>query len=310
MYKTCIENQVDEGLKIPSLKPFELDDQPVIREFVDIYQPSSCEYNYANLYSWRDPYQYTWMIYQERLVVYDGLNKCAFMPLGEALPPEALAIFSLNMMKSGLSPDIGIVLPEYLEQFPEIEQYYTVRKERDYAEYIYSADSLSELNGTKLHKKRNLISQFHRLYPGYAVQKMEGDLRGKSFAMVKQMMSRMEKPSRTLEQEFSAFEQVFSHFDQLGFKGLVLTVEDTIAAFSIFTRLNRDTYNIQFEKSNQQFKGTAQMINRETAAFLKEKCTWLNREQDLGIKGLRQAKMSYEPETLLTPNTLIFNIPN
>ncbi|MCP3898465.1 MAG: DUF2156 domain-containing protein, partial [Desulfobacteraceae bacterium] len=64
--------------------------------------------------------------------------------------------------------------------------------------------------------------------------------------------------------------------------------------------------DVHFEKADVNFKGTAQVINQETAKYLQKKCRYLNKEQDLGIKGLRQAKMSYYPEMLFEPYGLVF----
>ncbi len=71
-------------------------------------------------------------------------------------------------------------------------------------------------------------------------------------------------------------------------------------------QISHSTYDIQFEKFDTEFKGIGQVINQETAKYLSRKCRYLNREQDLGIKGVRQAKLSYEPVKLLTPCSLSF----
>ncbi len=310
MYKTCVDIKDSEIKNNLGFKRFELSDEPIIRGFVDRFQPESCEYNFTNLFCWQGSYDYSWTTFKDRLVIYDGLNKCIFMPLGKKLNPEELMDLSLNMIKADMSPDVGIVQAPYLSQTPGIRDYYTVEEERDSAEYIYSVERLCELNGSKLHKKRNLISQFLKQYPENFVKKMSGELQSKSFNLARDLVKKINPLPQSLEQEMAAFEQVFSHFDQLGFEGLVLMVDEKVAAFSIFTKLNDNTYNVQFEKSDQIFKGAAQVINRETARYLRSKCRWINREQAPGIKGLRQAKMSYEPEKLLTPSKLVFNIPN
>ncbi|MCP4020257.1 MAG: DUF2156 domain-containing protein [Desulfobacteraceae bacterium] len=310
MLKTFTAQAVKKNIIIPEFKSFELGDAPMIQNFVDQFAPKSCEYNFANLFVWQYSCKYSWVIYKERLVIYDAANKSFFMPLGEPLSPAHLTEFSLAMLKAGLGPDISLVQAEYLDQNPEIASFYTVNEERDLADYFYSVERLCELNGTKLHKKRNLISQFKRQYPDFSVEKMSGSLREQSIELANNIFKRYDNPSKTLVDEQDALAKVFDYFDELGFEGLVLLVEGRIAAFSIFTRLNNDTYDIQFEKSNQEFKGAAQVINQETAKYLRTKCRLINREQDLGIKGLRQAKLSYEPDHLLIPSTLKFHLPN
>ncbi|MCP4717866.1 MAG: DUF2156 domain-containing protein, partial [Desulfobacteraceae bacterium] len=209
----------------------------------------------------------------------------------------------------GFEPDISIFPGEYVDA-PGIEQFYTVLEERDNAEYIYRVDSLVELNGTKLHKKRNLISQFKRHNPDYSVTPLKGDDRNAARDFARHLLEAREKPSKDLEDEFKAIEKVFDYFDSLGFEGIGLWIKNRLVAFSVFSRLNHDTYNIQFEKSDMDFKGAAQVINQETAKYLQNKCVFVNREQDLGIKGLRQAKLSYGPERLIIPHTLKFKAKN
>ncbi len=297
---------LNQTISFPTAGMFALSDRQMVQIYIGKYTPMSCEYNFANLFCWQEAYQYSWRLYKGRLVIYDGVNQCAFMPLGETLPPEELAGLCRELMLSGLEPDIGLVTDSYLDAYPRCDHYFSVTPERDYAEYIYSVDSLCQLNSAKLHKKKNLISQFERLYPAYEIQVLSKKNQDAARAFSRDLLYGQGGLSQTLEAEFMAMEKAFENFEDLGLEGLALMVDDRMAAFSIFSPLNPSTYNVQFEKSDFDFKGAAQVINQQTALFLQDKCQYINREQDLGIKGLRQAKMSYEPEKLLVPHTLGF----
>lgn len=285
---------------------FSLDDQTLIQTYIDAFEPASCEYNFPNLFAWQDAYKMTWTLYQERLLIYDAVSHCSFMPVGEDLHPEDLVILSLNLRNMGLSPDFSLVTSEYINKFPDIEKYYLVKRERDNSEYIYTVDSLYHLTGVKLHKKRNLISQFKRSFPNFEVHLLTGDYKHRSLTLAQDLMNRRKEYSKTLDQEMAAIKLSFEHFEHLGLEGLAITVENKVVAFSVFSPLSDSTYDIQFEKFDTGFKGVGQVINQETAKHLSRKCRYLNREQDLGIKGLRQAKLSYEPVKLLTPYSLSF----
>ncbi|MCP3874379.1 MAG: DUF2156 domain-containing protein [Desulfobacteraceae bacterium] len=285
---------------------FSLNDMEMVNAYVDTFKPGSCEYNFSNLFAWQNACKFSWALYQERLLIYDGISQCAFMPLGKEFSPGELVILSRKLTQEGLSPNFCLFTSEYVKKFPKIKDYYLVKKERNDSEYIYDADKLCELTGKKLHKKRNLISQFKRSYPDYKVHRLEGDFKYKALDFAKSLYIQNQTPSKTLEQEFSAMRESFDHFDRLDLEGIVLTIGNKVVAFSIFSQLPYSTYDIQFEKFSMDFKGAAQVINQETAIYLKSKCQYLNREQDLGIKGLRQAKMSYDPEKLVTPYSLIF----
>lgn len=309
MHTACeeIECDPDQSLDFQPPRRFKLGDQDLVRSFVDRFFPLSCEYNFSNLFCWQDVYDYSWFIFQGRLVVYDGVNHCAFMPLGPELQPPAMADLSRRLIRMGREPNIGIVQKTYLDTHPDIEKFYTPQEERDHAEYLYRVESLAELNGIKLHKKRNLISQFNRTYPDFSILPLKGTEIDAAWEFARNLLESRKKPPQNLIDEFCALEKAFVYFDDLGFEGLVLKVKDELVAFSLFSRLNGETYNVQFEKANLSFKGAAQVINQETARYLEGKCLYVNREQDLGIRGLRKAKLSYEPERLIIPYTLKFN---
>ena len=286
-------------------KRFKLKDKKIIQSFIDRFQPISCEYNFSNLYAWQYVSKLSWTIYKGRLLIYDDSDsKCSFMPLGEDFPPDELAHLSKKLNDIGLSPDFCLAESNYLNKYLKTKEYYSINKEPDHAEYVYDVKKLDKLAGTKLQKKRNLISQFKRLYPDFKIDTLHKKHIPKVIAFSQALISLYDKPSKTLIQEFNALKNTCEHFTELDVDGLIINSENKIIAFSIFSKLNSDTYDIQFEKANRGFKGAAQIINHETAKYLKDKCTYINREQDLGIQGLRKAKMSYEPLHLFIPYTL------
>jgi hypothetical protein len=307
MYNRCNHHaclDLQPTICFPTAGRFELTDRQMVQIYIDKYLPESCEYNFANLFCWQEIYNYSWRLFKGRLVIYDGVNQCAFMPLGEPLPPDDLAELARELMRDGLVPDIGLVQKDYLEEYPRCEQYFSIHPERDYGEYIYDVEKLCRLNTPKLHKKKNLISQFERIYPDFQVTLLTPEKQVMAQNMARDQLNRQKPVSETLAAEFEAIKKAFMHFDALGLEGLALMVGDRMAAFSIFSPLTPDTCNVQFEKSDFDFKGAAQMINQQTALYLKDRYKYINREQDLGIRGLRQAKKSYEPETILIPHTL------
>jgi hypothetical protein len=151
------------------------------------------------------------------------------------------------------------------------------------------------------------VSQFKKYYPNHEVKPITGDLIEKTSDYARQLFLNHKDVSETLTEEFQALNRAFKFFEDLHLEGLMLLVNDQPVAFSIFSRLNPTTYDIHFEKADLAIKGAAQMINHETAKCLTNKCDYINREQDLGIPGLRQAKLSYDPDGILINSTLAFN---
>jgi hypothetical protein len=105
--------------------------------------------------------------------------------------------------------------------------------------------------------------------------------------------------NRSFGLEMDATAGALTQADVLGLKGVVVTVEGTVRAFALGERLNRETAVCHFEKADHFMEGLSQLVNREFARLLFTDCRYINREQDLGEPGLRNAKLSYHPVELV-----------
>jgi hypothetical protein len=277
-------------------KLFEIADRPVIQGFFDATEPLSCEYNFSNLFSWGKVYQFKWAIIEDQLVIHNGRENELCMPLGKEISPSEL----LELSKIFENCPIGQVPAEYAEKHPELENNFTLSQSENLAEYIYLTEKLYKLSGKKLNKKKNLISQFKRDNPEASCLRISNaEIREKCFELAKKWC--VEKPCESLSitHEKSAMRRAFDHFEELELDGLALFLKDEIIAFSIFSRQNSQAYTVHYEKFDREYKGVSQVINQETAGYLRDKCRLLNREQDIGLPGLRKAKRSYAPEFML-----------
>ena len=308
MYNRCdkLNCQDDGTLTFSTAGQFAPEDREMVQIYLDKYRPWSCEYNFTNLFSWQNIYHYNWRLFKGRLLIYDGLNQGAFMPLGEELSVEEMVEASKFLIQSGLEPEFGVVPEEYVQAHPELERHFKIEAHRDYAEYIYEVEKLYSLTGTKLHKKRNLISQFKRRYPDYHTRAMNPKKLGPVRKLALELLSRRNPVTQELSDEQVALETALDHFCALGLEGVELWVGEELVAFAVFSAMGKDLYDVQFEKIDINYKGAGQMINWVTAEYLRNTCTYVNREQDLGIPGLRKAKLSYEPHSLILPYYLTY----
>jgi len=290
----------------PDFKIFSLTDRHLIQGFLDQYEPVSCEYSFFNNFCWQKEYDLCFSLYKERLLILDKRDNYFLMPVGKPLASKVLAELSQSMKGLGKACDIAVVPYEYLMENPEVNKYYSVAPQKNSDEYIYSVKKLAELMGKKLQKKRNLISQFKRKYPAFGVKRIQGDLINKSLELAQNNLSTNKGSVKSLQMEYAALKQALDIIESSQMDGLAITLDGKPVAFSIFSRLTPSSYDIHFEKSDLSFKGAAQVINHETAKYLKDKCEFVNREQDLGIKGLRQAKLSWDPHLVFKPYLLTF----
>ena len=153
--------------------------------------------------------------------------------------------------------------------------------DRDYADYIYLRSDLSTLKGKKFQSKRNHLNKFRSNYPNYTYKPLTSDLIPACLELETSMTAALQ------------------HLEQLDVIGGVLYVEDEIVAFTFGAPINQTTFDTCVEKANTAVEGAYAMINYEFANHIPSQYIYINREEDLGLEGLRKAKLSYQPEVIL-----------
>ena len=294
----------------PVLKRLDHSDREVITWYAEKYNRFSCEFSFSNLYLWNEIYHYKLSFFNDWLIVFDTRYDYILMPLGKEVTLSGLLSLSISLKKDGYSGDISNVTPEVIEKYPELANYYDIENHRDLAEYVYLTERLYALNGKKLRKKKNHISQFLRNYPDYQVRPMNSTVRKDCLVMIESMLVENMAVTHSIREEAIVMKKGFESFGCMPLEGIgIYTKKDAtsnLIGFSVYSRLNKEVFTIHFEKVNHRYRGAAQIINWETAKVLRNRCRYINREQDLGIPGLRQAKLSYEPELIYPANFLSF----
>ena len=178
---------------------------------------------------------------------------------------------------------------------------------RNSYDYIYTVEELSELHGKKLQSKRNHCNRFEDEFPDWFTAPITDDNLPQCHEMLRVWYETHEPAVNAqeldqLQLEKTALQRAFDHFDELEMDGLLLSDGERIIAFSMGSRMNRDYYDVGFEKAFPDVNGAYAMINREFSRMIAEKypeVQFLNREDDMGSEGLRRAKESYQPTVLL-----------
>ena len=172
---------------------------------------------------------------------------------------------------------------------------------RDGHEYVYAIDDLAELKGKKFQPKRNHINRFLTEYPDARILPLTEETLPDAKALADRWHQR-----RTEEEdagmELVALNRAFAHWKALGMEGLVLYVGSQVVAMTMGSRLGEDTFDVHFEKADLDYNGAYAVINRAFARHIREKypeVKFLNREEDMGIEGLRKAKLSYHPHHMV-----------
>ncbi len=177
----------------------------------------------------------------------------------------------------------------------ELGDEFAYEPKRDRFDYVYSVEELIELKGRKFHGKKNHLYRFLETnrFEYESITKKNCD---EIITVYNQWFSRLgEHIAQSLRNEKIAMEKALEAFEILGFDGAIIRVEGQIVAFSFGEELTHDTVVIHIEKANTDYHGAYQVINQQ---FLEQKWKsykFVNREEDLGLEGLRKAKLSYNP---------------
>ncbi|MDR1592488.1 MAG: phosphatidylglycerol lysyltransferase domain-containing protein [Prevotellaceae bacterium] len=291
-----------------SFSPLTVNNKAIIQPFLLNSGRRSCDVSFSNLCSWQFLYHTEFALQDDQLFIrYLIDNKHFFMmPLGsgalygtlQTLLAEAHA-FGDYLRLQGLD----LASKEAVEA--EMPNQFAWRAKREYADYLYLREDLVTLSGKKFQPKRNHINQFLRLFPQYEYVIFTPDVARECLTLdwLWARISLLHTDSATLEAERQSLTFALTHFDQLDLLGGALRVNGNIVAFTIGTPINTTVFDICVEKADTAVMGAYAMINHEFARRLPETVIYINREEDLGIEGLRKAKMSYHPIELLDKYT-------
>lgn len=190
------------------------------------------------------------------------------------------------------------------EEADEMEELFPGRfhfeADRDGSDYLYRSEDLIGLSGRKFHGKRNHIAQFERKYD-WSYEDLSPDNLQDCRSIAKQWCKAhgecLDKDG--FASEPCAIDRALEHFQELHLGGGLIRVEGKPVAFTIGEEINPKVYLLHFEKALDGYDGLYAVINHEYAARHLSSYELINREEDMGIEGLRKAKLSYHPVQLL-----------
>ena len=154
------------------------------------------------------------------------------------------------------------------------------------------------LSGKALQSKRNHVNKFEKSYD-YTFEPITGENAMECMALERTWLREHGSEADGEDKEEEVIHRLLTHFEELQLSGGILRVEGKIVAFTIGSPINETTFGVHIEKARRDYDGAFTMINKLFAATIPEQYTYVNREEDLGIEGLRQAKLSYKPEIIL-----------
>lgn len=286
-----------------------IEDKEIIEKYIIPSDERDCDLSFANLCSWQFITESSYAVMDGLLVIRFAHPKWGheyFMPMnkrGEADRAQALQVLEQLAREADTKQEplcLRGVSPALEEELTgsRLGDFNFV-KDRDYFDYVYQRQDLAELKGKHYQPKRNHVNKFKREY-NFTAEPLTQQAVAEclEFEASWCRVHGYEEDENILN-ERQAMVYAFEHWERLGLRGLVIRVEGKVAAFTFGAPINHDTFGVHFEKADIRIDGAYSAVNQFFAASLPEEYVYLNREEDLGIPGLRQAKLSYQPAFLL-----------
>jgi len=289
-----------------NFKKIELSDKKIIDFYFQSFSPKISEYTFTNLFMWDEVRN---IKYSKLLdgIVFSGQKdneKFFYPPIGESNCEKAFDLLVNYGIKNNFKT-ISLI-PEYQVKFLKkigVKPY----PDRDNFDYIYKTEKLANLGGWKLDGKRWFIRKFKQNY-NYTYRKFYIEDKSKCITFFERWLSDKENSDLAME-ELRVFKKFLYNYENLSVTGGIIEVEGKIIAFEFGEPLDKETFVIHFEKADTNYIGSYQMINNLFVLnHIFPIYRFVNREQDMGIEGLRKAKLSYVPFKLLKKYEVSLNI--
>lgn len=280
-------------------KNIEIKDIKTYTEFIKNNGEFSCENTFVNLLIWQCKYNNMIAVNNGQVFIKNGLGEREIfrLPAGGDLKTgiELIREYCGDRKPVFWSPDGPL-----FETFSKLyDNEYAITEVRDSFEYIYLRENLAELKGKKFHSKRNHINSFSKKYDWHYESISEKNIADIRLCADKWYKEKADKTDEDMLCEKQGLNMILSNMEVLGVKGGAIYVDGKVIAFTVGSPVNGEVFDIHIEKALAEYAEGYTIINREFAKNELSDYKYINREDDMGIEGLRKAKLSYNPDILL-----------
>ncbi|MCX7820483.1 MAG: phosphatidylglycerol lysyltransferase domain-containing protein [Brevinematales bacterium] len=280
-----------------NFKKIELSHKKIIENYFNTYHPKISEYTFTNLFIWSDVRHIRWSNLLDGIVFLgekDNENYF-FPPIGVGNCEKAFDIL-INYAIQHNVKTISLI-PEYQIKFVK-HRGLKIIADRDNFDYVYKSEKLAFLKGWRLDGKRGFIKKFRENY-NFIYRNFEVEDKNACIKLFEKWLeSKTDAP--LANDEYKTFLKFMDNFEFLNAKGGIIKVDDSLVAFEFGEPLDKNTFVIHYEKADTSYIGSFQIINQQfTEHEIYPNYLFVNREQDMGVEGLRKAKLSYAPFKLI-----------
>lgn len=285
--------------------PITLEDKPLL----DSYLKPTCshpfsDFNFSNLFIWRFAREISYCLIDEFLILktcYPNSTPYFFYPfsLGERGKGERKAVLEslLTSYPNATFKSLSQSQAQELEEF--FPKRFSIAPNRDRFDYVYSIPELIALSGRKYHKKKNHLNKFFQTYPSFVFESITPSNAQEVQSVYEKWYEDNPNKDEALRCEKEGIFSSLQNLSSLSLIGGLIRIEGEIVAFALGEAVDTESVVMHIEKANISIQGIYQAINQQFLENAFGSYLWVNREEDLGIEGLRKAKLSYQPHFLL-----------
>lgn len=299
-----------------------IEERPLLEEYLGSFEYGTSGISFTSLYMWRNINNFSWKIIGDYLCVaglshleLDKEEPFLFPPLTKTgtYDPKSLNetikeakrifeekgyIFSIRLMPFNMMDIIESACPgefRFLDDRPNYD-------------YLYRLQDLVELKGREYHSKKNHLNYFLNHYK-YEYVTMTSEMADQAMQFIREFNARKHIPEHEMEllkMEERAMVDVFNNLEAVGYLSSAILIDGKIEALCVAGKINKNTVDVHVEKANTVYRGLYQLINNEFCKHVEPGIKYVNREEDMGLPGLRKAKLSYKPVKLVESYIAIF----
>lgn len=283
----------------------EAEDEDWINSCIAVSGTMASDASFANIYLLRNKYSTKISRYKDFIIrkYYGKGARCGYtFPLGKGDVAKALAEIEKDAKECGERLQFAFVTEEQKEVLENaMPARFCYSSDAGDSDYIYLRSELASLSGKAFHKKKNHFSKFVRTYPDYKYYEIGAcNIYDAQKVADAWYYEHLQDEDASQLAEYKAIKEALENFEELGLIGGIIYVNDSPCAMTIASKINENTVDVHFEKAVGEYalNGGYAAINKLFSEKL-DGVTWLNREEDIGIEGLRKAKLSYRPKIML-----------
>lgn len=294
----------------------------VLEEYLNSFEYKTSGLSFTSLYMWRNINFFSWQIIGDYLCIaglshleLDKKEAFLFPPLtktGHYEPAklrETILTAKRIFEESGQRFNIRL-LPLHMIEIIEAAFPGELRfiEDRPNYDYVYLTRDLIQLAGRQYHSKKNHLNYFRENY-SYEYKSLTSSMAEEAMTFIREFNLRKQLPDHEMDllrMEEIAMEDVFYNLERVGYLTGALVIDGRLQALSIGGALGRKTVTVHVEKANVEYRGAYQAINNEFCRHMASHVKYINREEDMGIPGLRKAKLSYKPIKLIENHIAVF----